>query len=336
MTADAFDLTEQLQTPVIVMTDLDLGMNDHVTEPLAWDDTRVFNRGKVLTQKHLDAIYGKLERETGTSESMQQNGNGSSDMPAELEVQAQSGDPETSGQFLEQFRGKFGRYLDVDDDGVAYRTIPGTHATRGAFVTRGSSRDEYAVYTEDGDAYRRNVDRLARKWDTATELVPGPEFFRDAGSENAERGKRNAECDVAGASSGAITVGVSTAVSGDSAFRIPHSALAKRSGVIFFGTSTYAAEEAIEMLDAEGMHLDAMRARAFPFGKAFRDFVDAHERVFVIEQNRDAQFKSLMMIELGIDASKLISVLNYDGMPITADNIFRQIKSRLEPVPKLI
>jgi 2-oxoglutarate ferredoxin oxidoreductase subunit alpha len=99
--------------------------------------------------------------------------------------------------------------------------------------------------------------------------------------------------------------------------------------VIFFGTSTYAAEEATEMLEAEGIRLDAMRARAFPFGKAFRDFVDSHERVFVIEQNRDAQFRSLMMIELGTDASKLISVLNYDGMPITADNIFRQIKSHL-------
>ena len=99
-------------------------------------------------------------------------------------------------------------------------------------------------------------------------------------------------------------------------------------GVIFFGTSIYAAEEAIEMLAADGITLDAMRPRAFPFGKAFVDFVDAHERIFVIEQNRDAQFRSLMMIELGIDASKLISVLNYDGMPITADNIYRQIKGR--------
>ena len=102
--------------------------------------------------------------------------------------------------------------------------------------------------------------------------------------------------------------------------------------MIFFGTSTYAAEEALELLADEGIHLDAMRARAFPFGKAFRDFVDAHERIFVIEQNRDAQFRSLMMIELGIDAAKLVSVLNYDGMPITADNIFRQIKASLARV----
>ena len=99
--------------------------------------------------------------------------------------------------------------------------------------------------------------------------------------------------------------------------------------MIFFGTSTDSSLEALELLEANGIVLDAMRPRAFPFGKAFRDFVDAHERIFVIEQNRDAQFRSLMMIELGADASKLISVLNYDGMPITADNIFRQIQGRL-------
>jgi 2-oxoglutarate ferredoxin oxidoreductase subunit alpha len=98
-------------------------------------------------------------------------------------------------------------------------------------------------------------------------------------------------------------------------------------GVIFFGTSTYAAEEAIEMLAADGITLDAMRPRAFPFGRAFVEFVESHERLFVIEQNRDAQFKSLMMIELEVDPAKIVSVLNYDGMPITADNIFRQIKA---------
>jgi 2-oxoglutarate ferredoxin oxidoreductase subunit alpha len=232
MTADAFDLTEQLQSPVIVMTDLDLGMNDHVTEPLTWDDGRKYNRGKVLTAEQLDEI------------------------------------------------GRYGRYLDKEGDGIPYRTIPGTHPTKGAFVTRGSSRDEFAVYTEDGDAYRRNVDRLAQKWETAKELVPQPEFFASGSND----------------------------------------------GVIFFGTSTYAAEEAIEMLGADGIKLDAMRVRAFPFGKSFREFVDSHERIFVIEQNRDAQFRSLMMIELGVNASKLVSVLNYDGTPISADFIYEQIK----------
>jgi len=237
MTAESFDLAEKLQTPVILMTDLDLGMNDHVSKPLEWDDSRKYNRGKVLTAEALE----NLER--------------------------------------------YGRYLDVDGDGIPYRTIPATHETKGAFVTRGSSRDEYAVYTEDSATYQRNMDRLARKFDTAKEMVPAPEFLQ---TENASK-----------------------------------------YGVLFFGTSTYAAEEAIELLKAEGISLDAMRVRAFPFGAAFEDFINAHEKVFVIEQNRDAQFKSLMMIELGINPEKLVSILNYDGMPITADFIFNRIKSNL-------
>ena len=260
MTADAFDLTERLQTPVIVMTDLDLGMNDHVTEPLVWDDTRVYDRGKVLTAEQLDNIYT----------------NGSA------------------------FNGKWGRYLDIDGDGIPYRTIGGTHPTRGAFVTRGSSRDEYGVYTEDGEAYQRNVDRLLLKWETAAALVPEPIFYT--------RDKKQV-----------------TGNTDDGSDSAP----ATSPGVIFFGTSTDSALEALELLAADGIQLDGMRPRAFPFGKAFRDFVDTHERIFVIEQNRDAQFRSLMMIELGTDASKLISVLNYDGMPITADNIYRQIKGSI-------
>jgi len=273
LTATAFDLTEQLQTPVIVMTDLDLGMNDHITEPLQWDDSREYNRGKVLSSAQLDAI---------AKGSMNGNGRRSSSHG----LPGRDGSDETAGEPLQQFRGKFGRYLDIDDDGIPYRTIPGTHTTYGAFVTRGSSRDEYAAYTEDGDAYRRNVDRLARKWDTAKELVPQPEFYSPSG---AQTGKA-------------------------------------RDGVLFFGTSTYAAQEALDLLEADGIHLDGMRPLAFPLGKAFRDFVESHERIFVIEQNRDAQFRSLMAIELGTDPAKLISVLNYDGMPITADNIYRQIK----------
>ena len=180
---------------------------------------------------------------------------------------------------------RFGRYLDSEGDGIPYRTIPATHETKGAFVTRGSSRDEYAVYTEDNATYQRNVDRLARKFATAKEMVPAPEFLQ---AENASK-----------------------------------------YGVLFFGTSSYAAEEASELLKTEGISLDAMRVKAFPFGAAFEDFINTHEKVFVIEQNRDAQFKSLMMIELGTNPEKLISVLNYDGMPITADFIFNQIKSNL-------
>lgn len=245
MTADAFDLTERLQTPVIIMTDLDLGMNDHVTEPLVWDDSRKYDRGKVLSAEQLENIY------TGTS----------------------------------PFNGKWGRYLDVDGDGIPYRTIGGTHPTRGAFVTRGSSRDEYGVYTEDGDAYKRNVDRLEKKWETAKELVPQPHFYQDMNR--------------------------------------------SKDGVIFFGTSIFSSEEAIDMLEADGIVLDAMRPKAFPFGRAFQDFVASHDRIFVIEQNRDAQFKSLMVIELGVDPHKLVSVLNYDGTPITANDIVDQIKTRI-------
>jgi 2-oxoglutarate/2-oxoacid ferredoxin oxidoreductase subunit alpha len=297
MTADAFDLAERLQTPVIVMTDLDLGMNDHVTEPLEWDDKRVYDRGKLLTTEELDFLGGAIDRMQAAVDEHQPvtNGNGNGDMGASLsELDAQTHGDQSGTQPLEQFKGKWGRYLDIDGDGIPYRTIPGTHHTRGAFVTRGSSRDEYAVYTEDGDAYRRNVDRLMRKWETAKELVPQPVYYSPGMSHESE--------------SGAVVTGHSD-------------------GVIFFGTSTYAAEEAIEMLAADGMLIDAMRPRAFPFGQAFVEFVDAHERIFVIEQNRDAQFRSLMMIELGVDPAKLISVLNYDGMPITADNIFRQIRS---------
>lgn len=236
MTAEAFDLTERLQTPVILMTDLDLGMNDHISAPLKWDDSRKYDRGKVLSEAELEAM---TER--------------------------------------------YGRYLDSDGDGIPYRTIPATHPTKGAFVTRGSSREEYAVYTEDSAAYKRNMDRLEKKFDTAKELVPAPEFLQDANT--------------------------------------------SKNGVIFFGTSTYAAEEAVELLKSEGINLDQMRPKAFPFSKSFEDFVEAHEKVFVIEQNRDAQFKSLMMIELGTNPEKLISILNYDGMPITADFIFNQIKT---------
>ena len=237
MTADAFDLAEELQTPVIVMTDLDLGMNDYISPPLTWDDKRIGKRGKVYDAPALD----KLER--------------------------------------------FGRYLDSDDDGIPYRTIPATHTTKGAFVARGSSRDEYAVYTEDSTVYKRNVDRLLKKWNTAKKLVPAPEFSQENNTSD--------------------------------------------NGVLYFGTSTYAAEEAVKLLNEEGISLDTMRVRAFPFGKAFADFINTHKKVFVIEQNRDAQFKSLMMIELGINPDKLISVLNYDGTPITADNIFEQIKTNL-------
>ncbi len=238
MTAESFDLAEKLQTPVIVMTDLDLGMNDHISPAFEWDDSRRYQRGKVLDAATLDKIKS------------------------------------------------YGRYSDVDGDGIPYRTIPGTHETKGAYVTRGTSRDENAVYTEDSGAYRRNMDRLIKKWNTAKEIVPPPEFYQEK--------------------------------------------VFSKYGVLFFGTSVYAAEEAMELLKQEQILLDAMRVKAFPFGKTIEDFINSHEKIFVIEQNRDAQFKSLMMIELGVNPEKLVSVVNYDGTPITADNILEQIKTNLQ------
>lgn len=243
MTADSFDLAEQLQTPIIIMTDLDLGMNDHISAPLQWDDTRKFNRGKVFTAEDLE----KVER--------------------------------------------FGRYKDGDKDGIPYRTYPGTHPTKGSYFTRGTSRDEYAVYTEDGNAYKKNMDRLMIKWETARSMVHAPHFYQQ---------KNNSDY-----------------------------------ALVFFGTSTYSVEEAMDDLKLQGITLDAMRLRGFPFSKEAEDFIRSHKKVIVIEQNRDAQMKSLIMIELQIDASKLISVLNYDGLPITANHISSEITSNLSLSQKI-
>lgn len=237
LTIDSFDLAEQLQTPVILMTDLDLGMNDHVSPPLEFDDKREYKRGKVLSAEDLE----KIER--------------------------------------------FGRYLDVDKDGITYRTLPGTHPSKGSFFTRGTSRDEFATYTEDSAAYQRNMDRLIRKWHTAKDMVPAPQVYQQ---------KNNS-----------------------------------KNGILFFGTSQYSSEEAMDILKEEKIIVDAIRLKSFPFNKTVEDFINSHDKVFVIEQNRDAQMRSLLMIELNGDPKKLISVLNYDGMPITAHNILTQIKSHL-------
>jgi 2-oxoglutarate ferredoxin oxidoreductase subunit alpha len=242
MTATAFDLSEQLQTPVILMTDLDLGMNDHVSPPFSWDDSKDYQRGKVLD-------YDELE-----------------------EIQ------------------RFGRYLDVDNDGITYRTIPGTHPTKGSFFTRGTSRDEYAAYTENSPAYQRNMDRLVKKWVTAREYVPSSQLYQ---------------------------------VENNSEY-----------GILFFGTSQYSAEEAMDLLKEDKFLVDGLRIKSFPFDQIAIDFLKDHKFIFIVEQNRDAQMKSLIMIELGISSEKLISVLNYDGLPITATNIVHQITHSLERVEK--
>ncbi|MCU0339430.1 MAG: 2-oxoacid:acceptor oxidoreductase subunit alpha [Spirosomaceae bacterium] len=257
--ADAFDLAERLQTPVIVMTDLDLGMNDHLSPPLQWDDSRVYDRGKVYSAEDLD----------------------------NLEVMGK----------------KFGRYLDVDGDGIPFRTIPATHPTKGSFFTRGTSHDEYARYTEDGIKNAEVLDRLVKKWNTAKDLVPRPEFYQ--------------------------TVNGKTVVS---EFALQTQTISSI-GVIFFGTTTYAALEALDLLrDEENLTLDAMRLTSFPFHESVEAFIEAHDRVFVIEQNRDAQMRTLLINELEANPKKLIRILNYDGMPITADAIRTQIVGALAVV----
>jgi 2-oxoglutarate ferredoxin oxidoreductase subunit alpha len=237
MMADAFDLAERLQTPVILLTDLDLGMNDHVCDPLSWPDDRRYDRGKVLASEELEEIK------------------------------------------------RYGRYLDVDGDGICYRTLPGTHPTRGAFFTRGSSKDEYAVYTESGQDYAQNMDRLLLKWETAKSLVPGPILY-----------PLSETCHV---------------------------------GVIFFGTSTASTLEAIEYLEEESIKVEGLRLRALPFGEEVRRFIEDHDTVFLVEQNRDAQMRTLLVNELGLAPQQLISILHYDGMPITALFIQRAIQSEL-------
>ena len=234
--ARAFDLAERLQTPVLVLLDLDIGMNAHLTAPFRWDDSRQFDRGKVMSSADLEA--GR----------------------------------------------EFGRYLDVDGDGIPWRTIPGSHPTRGAYFTRGTSRDRYARYTEEGGPYVDNMERLLRKLDTARKLLPRAEL-RKAGQPT-------------------------------------------RVGVIHYGSTAAAMDEAAQLLAAEGVHVDALRLRAFPFGPEVGAFIAAHEQVFVVEQNRDAQMRTLLMTDLGIDPAQLVAILHYDGTPITARFIRREIADR--------
>ena len=245
MGAQAFDLADRLQTPVFVMLDLDIGMQDWLTAPFAWDDAHRMDRGKVMTAADLDA--GR----------------------------------------------DFGRYLDVDGDGIPYRTYPGTHATRGSYFTRGTTKDRYARYTEEGPAYVDNMQRLLRKFETAKALVPAP-VIRKA-------------------------------------------AKPTKSAVVWFGSTSAAMAESLAALELDGIHLDQMRICAFPFADAVNEFIGAHERVFVVEQNRDAQMKALLVNECGIDPAKLISVLHYDGTPVTARFITREIaeKARLFNVTPL-
>ena len=184
---------------------------------------------------------------------------------------------------------RYGRYLDVDGDGICYRTYPGVHPTMGAFFTRGTSRDPYAVYTEDGAKYAENMDRLLVKFATARKLVPRADVTEGSPGQGAAR-----------------------------------------FGIIHFGTSNHAVRESMDQLAAQGYTLDALRLKAFPFGEEVAAFVAAHDQVFVVEQNRDAQMRSLLINELEINPAQLIPVLNYDGMPLTARLLTGKISAVLD------
>ena len=238
--ATAFDLAERLQTPVFVMLDLDIGMNERLTKPFAWDDSRRYDRGKVMSHDVLES--GK----------------------------------------------DFGRYLDVDGDGIPWRTLPGTHPSKGAFFTRGTTRNAYAKYSEAGSDYVYNMERLRRKFATAKTVVP-------------------------------------TAILRAAAKPTP-----ARSGVIYYGSTSPAMNEAVVDLESLGFHLDILRVRAFPFGKEVFDFIAAHEQVFVVEQNEIGQLRTLLINEGEIDPSRLIRVLHYDGTPITARFITGKIADALD------
>jgi 2-oxoglutarate ferredoxin oxidoreductase subunit alpha len=238
--AAALDLAERLQTPIFVMTDLDIGMNQRLCKPFAWDDARKYDIGKVMTAEELEA--GK----------------------------------------------DFGRYKDVDGDGIPWRTLPGTHPSKGAFFTRGTTRNPYAQYSERGPDYIYNMERLLKKFKTAADIVPQP-LLRNATEKTPL-------------------------------------------GVIYFGSTAPAMREALDVLEVEGLHLDAMRLQAFPFPQSVNDFIAAHDKVFVVEQNRDAQMHSMLVNELDINPAQLVRVLHYDGTPITARFIAGAIRKSVAAV----
>jgi 2-oxoglutarate ferredoxin oxidoreductase subunit alpha len=229
----SLDLADRLQTPVFMMSDLDIGMNQRLCKPLKWDDSRKYDRGKVMSE-------------------------------AELE----------GGQ-------EFARYKDVDGDGIPWRTLPGTHPTKGGYFTRGTSKNPQAIYSEAGPDYVYNMQRLQKKFETAKTLVPKPVLTPS---------------------------------------KVP-----ARFGCIYYGSTSPAMHEALDALAEQGIFVNALRVRAFPFQDEIFDFVASHSKVFVVEQNRDAQLKTLLVNDAGINPASLISVLHYDGTPITARFITSEI-----------
>jgi 2-oxoglutarate ferredoxin oxidoreductase subunit alpha len=179
----------------------------------------------------------------------------------------------------------FGRYLDVDGDGIAYRTYPGTHPSKGSYFTRGTTKDEYARYSEEGPVYVRNMERLQKKFLTAARIAPQPVRYS--------------------------------------------SPKPTSYGVIYFGSTSPAMAEALDHLEEAGNHVNALRVRSFPLAKSVEEFIHEHDKVFIVEQNRDGQFRSMVMNEFTLDARKLVPVLHYDGTPITARFIAADIAKKL-------
>jgi 2-oxoglutarate/2-oxoacid ferredoxin oxidoreductase subunit alpha len=237
MAVQAFDLAERLQTPVLVLSDLDIGMNDWMCPDLKWDDNYRPDRGKMLTKEEVL----KLE--------------------------------------------KFYRFLDRDGDGIGYRTLPGVHP-KAAYFTRGSGHTQYGVYTEDAADYQFVLDRLMKKWATARRLVP------------------RAVIDTTGGS---------------------------RVGLVSLGSCDGAIREALHVLKQRGVALDYMRVRAFPFSEDVEKFLAAHELLFVVEQNRDAQLRALLTLETAVDKAKLRSLLHYSGLPISSSFIVEGVLAELRP-----
>jgi len=231
MSITAFDLADRLQTPIMVMSDLDIGMNDWVCPDLKWDDKYKPDKGKVLSAEDLESMD------------------------------------------------KFYRYLDSDGDGITYRTIPGEHP-KGSYFTRGSGHTRYGAYTEDSAEYKDVVDRLLVKWETARTIVPEPEI---------EYSKFN------------------------------------RSAILSLGSCDGAVKEALVRLKHKSVGLNYCRIKAFPFTQSVVDFVAKHDRVYVVEQNRDAQLRSLLMLDANSNDEKLISMLHYDGMPINASFVVDRV-----------
>jgi 2-oxoglutarate ferredoxin oxidoreductase subunit alpha len=232
----AFDLADRFQTPVFVLSDLDIGMNDWMVPKLTWDDSYRPDRGKVLSADELDKMK------------------------------------------------TFYRYLDADGDGITYRTLPGTHP-KGAYFTRGSGHNRLGGYTEDSDEYTEVIDRIQRKIQNATRAVPAPLIQNKTGA---------------------------------------------KMGLVTIGGCHAACVEAMDLLMQDGVPLDYMRVRGFPFGEDVRKFLEAHDVNFVVEQNRDAQLRSLLMLETGVHIEKLESVRYYGGFPMSAHHVITGVKGKIE------